>query len=42
MQSNESAQRYYSRILSARRVDGPTFAEAAKDLARAQLAVFAA
>jgi hypothetical protein len=41
MASNEFTQRYYSRILSARRLNGPTFAEAARDLAAIEFAVYA-
>jgi hypothetical protein len=41
MSSNESVQRYYSRILSAKRLNGPSFAEAAKDLAAAEVAISA-
>ena len=42
MTSNEHLQRYYSRILTAKRVNGPTYAEAARDMAaQVQLAVLA-
>ena len=41
MSSNEFVQRYYSRILSAKRLNGPSFAEAAKDFAAAESAVIA-
>jgi hypothetical protein len=40
MSRNEFAERYYSRILSARRLNGPSFAEATRDLAAIEFAVF--
>ena len=41
MSSNEFAQRYYSRILTAKRLNGPTFAEATRDLAAIHVALVA-
>jgi hypothetical protein len=40
MSSNEFVQRYYSRILAAKRLNGPSFAEAARDLAAVEFAAF--
>jgi hypothetical protein len=38
---NEHIQRYYSGVVGARRINGPTFDEASKDLARAASLIFA-
>lgn len=39
--NNEYIQRYYNAVVAAKRINGPTFDEASKDLARANALIFA-
>jgi hypothetical protein len=39
--NNEHIQRYYSAVVSKRRLNGPSYDEAAKDLALANAMIFA-